>query len=48
MISRGIDVRLEFEPRSWLLGVTWERVIGELHVYVCPVPTLLLHVTLAL
>jgi hypothetical protein len=38
---------LRFEPRDIWVGVFWDRRSDGLHVYVCLVPCLVLHVTLA-
>ncbi|AYD83937.1 hypothetical protein SEA_GETALONG_77 [Gordonia phage Getalong] len=36
--------RCIFEPRDLWVGVFWDRRPDGLHIYVCPFPTLVLHV----
>lgn len=35
----------KFEPRDIWVGLFWDRRIDGLHIYVCPVPLLVLHWT---
>ena len=34
---------MKWEPRDLWVGVFWDRRPNGLHIYVCPLPTLLLH-----
>lgn len=34
---------IKFEPRDLWVGLYWDRKRDSLHFYVCPVPTLVIH-----
>lgn len=34
---------VRFEPRDLWVGVFWDRRLDGFHVYVCPLPTLVIH-----
>lgn len=44
--GRRPRLRLQVEPRDLWVGLYWDRRSDGLHLYVCPLPALLLHVHL--
>lgn len=46
IIWEGWLYEIIFEPRDLRVGAFWDSKDGDLHLYVCPVPTLALHVIL--
>lgn len=38
-------MELKFEPRDLWVGVFWDRREDGLHVYACPLPAVVLHVS---
>lgn len=38
-------IHLEFEPRDLWVGVYWTKRRKHLHVFICPLPTLVIHLT---
>lgn len=37
---------VKFEPRDLWVGLYWDRRADGLHFFICPVPTLALHILL--
>lgn len=42
-----LKVQFQFEPRDLWVGVFWRRTTIALHLYVCVLPLVPLHVTIA-
>lgn len=43
-----LKAQFQFEPKDWWIGLFWQRTDVALHLYVCFVPLVPLHVTFAL
>lgn len=41
-----MSFKMKIEPRDAWVGLFWDRRADGLHVYVCPVPFVVLHWTL--
>lgn len=39
-------IRFAIEPRDLWVGLFWDRRVDGLHLFVCPLPTVLVHVVL--
>ena len=40
-----LKVQFQYEPRDWWVGIFWRRTKIALHVYVCLIPLVPLHIT---
>lgn len=45
--SKAVTVEFEFEPRDVWLGLYWTRVAYAMHLYICLVPMVPLHITIS-
>ena len=43
----GLKAQFQFEWRDWWIGLFWQRTDVAFHLYVCLVPLLPLHITIA-
>lgn len=43
-VMHNLLVRFEFEPRDLWVGVYWKKPLRRLHLYICLIPTLVIHV----
>ncbi|KKL67821.1 hypothetical protein LCGC14_2131120 [marine sediment metagenome] len=47
LINRlALKVQIQWEPRDWWVGTFWRKTEIAVHLYVCIVPCLPLHVTI--
>jgi hypothetical protein len=44
--TRRVKIKLKFEPRDIWIGVYWTITSNVLHIYVCIVPLLPIHIRL--
>lgn len=43
LMMRDITFEVKFEPRDVWVGLFWDRRLDGTHIYICPVPLLVLH-----
>lgn len=43
-----LKAQFQFEPKDWWIGLFWQRTDVALHLYVCLIPLVPLHITIAM